>query len=78
MERDCPRAEGEAHAYRRHGVGTALLNALLERASADGYEQVSLSVNKENPALHLFRKAGFTTVATQPNSLTMVCHPDEF
>ena len=67
-----------AHSYRRNGIGTALLKALLEQAVADGYAQVSLSVYKENPALHLYRKVGFTTVATQPNSLTMVCSLGEF
>lgn len=66
------------HDYRRNGIGTALLKALLERASADGYGQVSLSVNKQNPAVQLYRKAGFSTVATQPNSLTMVCSLSEF
>jgi ribosomal protein S18 acetylase RimI-like enzyme len=57
--------------YRRRGIGTSLLARLLETA-ADSYEQISLSVARENPALRLYERLGFEVVAEDGNSLTML------
>lgn len=46
-------------AYRGQGIGTRLLHALLSLLQGEGYGRVSLSVQKENPALHLYQRAGF-------------------
>ena len=45
--------------FRKSGIGTALLNAMIERKKADGYSGLSLSVQKENYAVDMYRKAGF-------------------
>jgi ribosomal protein S18 acetylase RimI-like enzyme len=45
-------------------VGRALLRGLIERARADGYGRVSLSVERDNYAVTLYRSEGF--VVTSP------------
>jgi ribosomal protein S18 acetylase RimI-like enzyme len=57
---------------RGRGFGEELLVALLERARAEGHEQVSLSVERDNPALRLYEKHGFRVVRENANTLTMV------
>ncbi len=56
--------------YRGQGIGTSLLRHLIETATAS-YEQISLSVARENPALRLYQRFGFEVVAEDGNSLTM-------
>jgi len=56
---------------RGRGVGTALLQALIEQAREGGVPALSLSVEGENPALRLYRRLGFTAVGTVENALTM-------
>ncbi|HEX5469299.1 MAG TPA: GNAT family N-acetyltransferase [Gaiellaceae bacterium] len=50
-------------AARGTGLGTALLTALVDRARADGFEAVSLSVEVENPAKRLYERLNFEIVA---------------
>lgn len=45
--------------YRGLGIGTQLLNGLLLLLQENGYLRVSLSVQKENPALRLYERVGF-------------------
>ncbi len=48
---------------RGRGIGEALLEALCERARTDGYGALSLSVERENPALvSFYEQHGFATV----------------
>jgi ribosomal protein S18 acetylase RimI-like enzyme len=48
---------------RGRGIGDALINALLERARAEQYPALSLSVEKENePLLAFYEKHGFSRV----------------
>jgi ribosomal protein S18 acetylase RimI-like enzyme len=60
---------------RGHGVGEALLEALCERARADGYRALSLSVARDNPGLVAFyEQHGFHVVGQadgDARSLTM-------
>jgi len=48
---------------RGRGIGDALLEALCERALRDGYRALSLSVERENPALvSFYEERGFSVV----------------
>ncbi len=57
-------------AYRGQGIGTALLTKLIGAAQTR-YPALSLSVDPQNPALHLYQRAGFVTVGTSGTSITM-------
>ena len=59
--------------YRNRGIGTQLMLRMLERLKADGYPCVSLSVQKANYALQMYRKAGFIPVSDHGDELLMVC-----
>ena len=56
---------------RGSGLGSELLNALLERAHADGYGSISLSVEKDNPAVGLYERHGFRRVREDDGAYTM-------
>ncbi len=51
--------------FRRQGVGRALLNRAIEDAVADGIEALHLEVRDGNPALALYRDAGFVQVGSR-------------
>ncbi|MDO5422441.1 MAG: N-acetyltransferase [Eubacteriales bacterium] len=51
--------------FRRQGIGRKLMEEMLVLLKKDGYESVSLSVNKENYAYQMYRKLGFQTVKEQ-------------
>ncbi len=58
---------------RGKGVGSALLDALLARARAEGFETVSLSVDRKNAgAIGLYERHGFRKVGEEDDSLTML------
>jgi ribosomal protein S18 acetylase RimI-like enzyme len=58
---------------RGKGVGTALLQTLLERARADGYRTISLSVDRANAgAIELYERYGFSRVGEDDDSVTML------
>jgi len=57
---------------RAKGYGAELLEALLDRARADGYEQISLSVESDSPAVKLYERHGFETVAHPGEAAVMV------
>jgi GNAT superfamily N-acetyltransferase len=48
--------------FRGRGIGTELLSTLLEKAADAGFQALSLSVSKDNPALQLYEKLGFAKV----------------
>jgi ribosomal protein S18 acetylase RimI-like enzyme len=56
---------------RGKGLGEQLLSALLERARSDRYDAVSLSVEPDNPALHLYEKHGFAKVGERGGAWVM-------
>jgi ribosomal protein S18 acetylase RimI-like enzyme len=58
--------------FRSQRVGSLLLGALLARASRDGERAISLSVNTQNSAKHLYARHGFEVVTKQGDTLTMV------
>jgi ribosomal protein S18 acetylase RimI-like enzyme len=59
--------------YRGRGVGSALLNRVLEIAGTV-YGAISLSVSIDNPAQRLYERLGFERVEMRGNSITMVKH----
>ncbi|MTE13042.1 GNAT family N-acetyltransferase [Nocardia aurantiaca] len=62
IDADTPElAIGVAPDSRGTGLGTALMNALLD-AAREQYEAVSLSVRLENPARRLYQRLGFVDV----------------
>ena len=56
---------------RGRGYGGELLAGLLARAREDGFAAVSLSVEPDNPALHLYEKHGFAKVGERGGALVM-------
>lgn len=46
--------------YRGGGIGTALLKEMLANLKSSGYAKVSLSVQKANYAVKMYKKAGFS------------------
>jgi ribosomal protein S18 acetylase RimI-like enzyme len=57
---------------RGKGVGSAILSALLEQARSDGYEALSLSVDRNNAdAIALYEHLGFSRVGESGDSLTL-------
>ena len=59
--------------YRGLGIGTALLRKMLAVLEKDGYEQVSLSVQKSNYAVKLYQKVGFTVYRENEEEYIMIC-----
>lgn len=58
--------------YRGLGIGTHLLNGLLLLLQENGYLRASLSVQKENPALRLYERAGFQILAEKGTEYLML------
>ena len=58
--------------YRGLGIGARLLNALLLLLRENGYQRASLSVQKENPALRLYQRAGFRILAEKGTEYLML------
>ena len=58
--------------YRCLGIGTALMQRMMDLLRGSGYKQVSLSVQKANRAVRLYRRLGFTTVRMTDEELIMV------
>lgn len=58
---------------RGKGVGSALLDTLLAKARAAGYDAISLSVDRDNEgAIDLYERHGFEPVGSSDDSLTML------
>ena len=59
--------------YRSRGIGTELMRTLLAELKSADFRQVSLSVQKENRAVGLYRKLGFVTVNETAEEYIMLC-----
>ena len=66
---------GVEAAARGQGIGGALLRALVELARDEGYAALSLSVDRNNPALRLYERLGFQDAGIsgpEETSVTMI------
>src|SRR5450432_1616626 len=68
---------GVRREFRRHGVGTALLLAVLGRAREDVVPKVSLSVEIENVARLLYERFGFKMHAVDQGVATLLVELEE-
>ena len=59
--------------YRDLGIGTALMGVMLQFLREKGYKQASLSVQKANYAVRMYRKAGFEVINENEEEYIMVC-----
>jgi HAD superfamily hydrolase (TIGR01509 family) len=58
--------------HRRRGLGRDLVEHALRQAKEAGHRQVSLSVEPDNPALHLYERLGFERVGKSGGSWTLI------
>ncbi|MEX3625570.1 N-acetyltransferase family protein [Viridibacillus arvi] len=58
---------------RGKGIGTLLMNKIMQLAMTDGYESISLSVDPDNRnAVHIYNKLCFQEYGISGTSITMV------
>ncbi len=58
--------------YQKKGIGTKLLKTMIDKLIQCEYEQVSLSVDKLNYAINMYKKFGFVSLYSDENSVTMI------
>lgn len=58
--------------FRNRGIGSALLAQIEAEYSKRGIENLSLSVDKRNPAKTLYERCGYTLFEEQETAITMV------
>ena len=59
--------------YRGQGIGTALMRQMLLLLREKGYEKVSLSVQKANYAVKMYKAVGFRVLEDREEEYIMVC-----
>lgn len=62
--------------YEEYGhlrLGTALMKEMLQFLKDKGYKQISLSLQKANYAVNMYRKAGFEVVKENEEEYIMIC-----
>ncbi|QIM16682.1 GNAT family N-acetyltransferase [Leucobacter insecticola] len=57
---------------RGRGIGAQLIRTVLDQLRDRGYARASLSVQKANPALRLYRRLGFTEFADHGDDYVLV------
>lgn len=60
--------------YRNLGIGTELMKKILLTLKEKEYKQVSLSVQKINYAVGMYKKVGFEVVRENEEDYVMVCN----
>lgn len=58
-------------AYRGRGIGTVLMKRMIADLRKKGYARASLSVDKRNPAVNLYRKVGLRIVRENTDDYLM-------
>ncbi len=59
--------------YRGKGIGTAMMQRMLELLKSQGWRKTSLAVQKANYAVRMYEKVGFRTVDENAEEYIMVC-----
>ena len=59
--------------YRGKGIGTELMKRMLSLLKDKGYGKVSLSVQKANYAVKLYKSLGFEVISENEEEYLMVC-----
>ena len=59
--------------YRNLGIGTELMKQILLTLKEREYKQVSLSVQKINYAVSMYKKVGFEVVRENEDDYVMIC-----
>lgn len=60
--------------YRGYGIGTALMKKMIYELQERGYEKTSLSVQKVNYAVKMYKSVGFEIVDENEEEYIMVCY----
>lgn len=58
--------------YRNQGLGTQLMEQAFAALIAKGFKQVSLSVDKDNQAVNLYKRLNFEMVGEEDTAFTML------
>jgi GNAT superfamily N-acetyltransferase len=58
--------------HRGEGIGTRLMGAIEETARAEGFSQISLSVDAENPARRLYERLGYEELTVDEDGVRML------
>lgn len=58
--------------YQKMGIGTALMNKMLEHLNKLNYPKASLAVQKENYAVRMYQKVGFEIVDENEQEYIMI------
>ena len=58
--------------YRNRGIGTALMERMLQELMERGYEKASLAVQKANYAVRMYQKVGFEIVGENEEEYLMM------
>ena len=58
--------------FRNKGIGSMLINELSDKLKQEQFSQVSLSVQKTNPAVRLYKRLGFKTMKITQEEYIMV------
>ena len=64
-------------AYRSEEIGTALMRHMLDALRTRGYEKTSLAVQKDNYALYMYQKVGFSIIKETDEEYLMLCILDD-
>ena len=63
--------------YRGQGIGGQLMQTILSALKREGYQQVSLSVSKDNPAFRFYQRLGFQLIKERETDYLMVYDLDK-
>lgn len=60
--------------YRGKGIGTKLMKSMLKLLKEEGYNRISLSVQKTNYAVKMYKNVGFKIIDENEEEYIMLCN----